>query len=188
MRPRNFTRKLIVLAAILVTMTMALRARAAVSKGPLYTNAVVAEEQRILLFFQAEQSFQEQLKVGRERYAQKQATRAKVIAAMSAQLQARQKTVVLPPLAASFDTPEALDPIFRPWLGVIFLASCMIGAGFYLKSQCLPLSTLNADSGHRSVRISPQRTPSTKNQSMRTHQGGARKRAQKPRYHSLDGT
>jgi len=91
---------LVGLAAIFIALHITMPAGAAISNGPILTNAIAAEEQRILLFHQAEQSYQEQLRVGRERYKQKQAQRAKVIAAMASELQARQQTVMIQPMRA----------------------------------------------------------------------------------------
>jgi hypothetical protein len=89
------------IAAMLMSLALPICARGAISEGPKCTNAVAAEQRRTLQFFEAEQSYQEKLKVGRERYEQKQIIRGKVIAAMAAELQARQQTVVI---------HHALDP------------------------------------------------------------------------------
>jgi hypothetical protein len=134
-RHRTFTPKLLEMAATLVTLAMAIGANAAVSNGPKYTNAVAAEEQRIFQFYQAQQSFQEQLKVGRERYEQKQINRAKVIAAMSAELQAREQTVVISPASASDGNTEGPISGFGPWLAVTSLALGLGSLGCYLNRQ-----------------------------------------------------
>ncbi|MGA2175643.1 MAG: DUF4357 domain-containing protein [Verrucomicrobiota bacterium] len=131
MRHRVFRHSLMGIAAILVTLAMAIRAGAAISNGPNNTNAVVAEQQRLLQFFRAEQSYQEQLRVGRERYNQKQIDRAKVIAAMSSELQARQQTVVLQPEAAPDGNTDEPAGRFRPSLAVAVLAVGFIGFGYY---------------------------------------------------------
>jgi hypothetical protein len=123
------------MAAVLVTLAVSIRASAAISEGPKYTNAVAAEEQRILQFYQAEQSYQEKLKVGRERYDQKQVNRAKIIAAMSAELRARQQTVVIQPVAASDGNTDEPVSGSRPWLAVEVLAIGLIGYGYYLNRQ-----------------------------------------------------
>jgi hypothetical protein len=135
MRHRIFMPSLMGIAAILVTLAMSIGASAAVSSGPHYTNSVAAEEQRILQFFQAEQSFQEQLNVGRKRYEQKQVIRSNIIAAMSAELQARQQTVMLGSVAGSDGNSETLASGVRPWLAVTSLAMCFGGLGCYLNRQ-----------------------------------------------------
>jgi hypothetical protein len=125
------------IAAMLITSAMSIPVIAAVSEGPNYTNAVVAEQRRIDQFYQAEQSFQEKLKVGRERYNQKQIDRAKTIAAMSAELQARQQTVGIQPvtMASPYVNTDKEVSWFRPSLVVGLLALGFIGFGYYLKRQ-----------------------------------------------------
>jgi hypothetical protein len=81
----------------MLALLPAIRAGAAISEGPVCTNAVAAKIRHDTQFYEAEQSYQEKLKVGRERYEQKQAVRAKVIAAMAGQLQARQQMVIIHP-------------------------------------------------------------------------------------------
>jgi hypothetical protein len=126
MRHRVLTHSLMGMAAMLLALATPNRSKAAISQGPHYTNSVAAEEQRILQFFQAEQSFQNKLKVGRERYDQKQLARSNIIAAMTAELQARQQTVMMAPVAASSRNAEELASSSQPWLAV---ASLIIGIG-----------------------------------------------------------
>jgi hypothetical protein len=135
MHHRIVKHKLIGIAGILFTLALSLTADAAISEGPKYTNAVVAEQQRVLQFIQAEQSFQEKLKVGRQRYDEKQANRARIIAAMSAELQAREQTVVIQPVTVS--AGNSVDPIAgsRPWLLVEAFAVGLVGLGYYLKRR-----------------------------------------------------
>jgi hypothetical protein len=121
--------------ALLVILGLTLRAHAAISEGPKYTNAVVAEQQRILQFYQAEQSFQEKLKVGRERYNLKQVNRGKVIAAMSAELQARQQTVGVQPVVVPDAKTNEPVPGSGPWLAVALLAIGVIGFKYYQNTQ-----------------------------------------------------
>ncbi len=98
--------------AAIVALTLLLAsvwpAKAGVSTGPQPTNSAAAEERRRLQFFDAEYSFQQKLRVGRERYEQKQANRAKVIEGMAAQLQARQRVVVTQPRSYSEENIEGL--------------------------------------------------------------------------------
>jgi hypothetical protein len=120
------------MAAILITLALSIPARAAISNGPLLTNAVASEQQRILQFYQAEQSFQEKLRVGRERYNQKQMVRANILAGMKSELQARQQTVVLQPAAAPDADTDQSAGWFRPSLVVALLSACLVAYGFYL--------------------------------------------------------
>jgi len=132
---RIFTRRSIGIIAMLVALAASNRASAAVSEGAHYTNAVAANEQRISLFFEAEQCFQEKLKVGRERYEQKQVVRSNVIAAMSAELQAREQTVVMGPPSASDGKIDELASGSQPWLAVASLAIGCGGLACYLNRQ-----------------------------------------------------
>src|SRR5580658_9585954 len=119
------------IASILITCSVSMPAAAAISNGPNYTNAVDAEMQRILQFNEAEQSYQEKLKVGRERYAQKQRNRARIIEAMSSELQARQQTVVIQPVAAPDKHIEDQAGWSRPLLVVSALIFSFIGFDRY---------------------------------------------------------
>ena len=130
-----FRRSLMGMAAMLITLAKPIPASAAISNGPHCTNAVAAEEQRILQFYQAEQSYEEKLKVGRERYDQKQVNRAKIIAAMASALQARQQAVVIQPVAAPEGNTDEPAEWFGPWLAVKALAIGMIGFGYCLRRQ-----------------------------------------------------
>jgi hypothetical protein len=130
-----FTRGSMGMVAVLLTLAMSNRAGAAVSEGAHYTNAVAANEQRIALFFEAEQCFQEKLKVGRERYDQKQIVRSNIIATMSAELQAREQTVVIGPASASDSKIDELAAGSQPWLAVASLAIGCGGFACYLNRQ-----------------------------------------------------
>jgi len=129
MRHRVFKLSLVGIASVLITLGMSIPAGAAISNGPNYTNAVAAEEQRIFQFHQAQQSYEEKLRVGRERYDQKQMNRAKIIEAMSSELQARRQTVVLQPVAAPDGPTEEQVLSFRSSLVVAVLAAVLVGLG-----------------------------------------------------------
>jgi hypothetical protein len=135
MHHRILSRILPALTAFLITLAMAIPARAAISNGPKYTNSVDAEQQRIAQFYQAEQSFQQKLKVGRDRYNQKQINRAKIIQAMSSELQARQLTVGSP--AVPVHDKITVEPAseFRPSLVVAALAIGLIGLVWHRNRQ-----------------------------------------------------
>jgi hypothetical protein len=127
------------MAGILIALVMSIPASAAISNGPSNTNAVAAEEQRILQFHLAGQSYQQQLKVGRERYNQKQMIRAKVIAAMASELQARQQTVAIQPVAVAAPFGNINEPVswLQPWVVVAVLAAGFFGFVYYLNRQRL---------------------------------------------------
>ena len=132
---RFFKRGLVGACFVLMTLSTPIAATAAVSIGPHHTNAVAAEEQRVLQFHQAEQLYQTQLKVARERCDQKQIYRAKVIAAMSSELQTRQQTVVISPLPAQ--APPAAEPAgwFRPSLAMAALVAGFAGFRCYINRR-----------------------------------------------------
>jgi hypothetical protein len=131
-RHRVFRRGLMGIAAMLITLAVSICAHAAVSEGPVLTNGVAAQQHLSTMYHDAEQSFQEQLKVGRKRYNQMQADRANIIAAMSAQLQARQQTVVIHQ-AAPAATLVDLVSRSRASLAIGILAATLIGFAYYLK-------------------------------------------------------
>jgi hypothetical protein len=135
LRLRALTCGLTGIAAMLIELTSPNGARAAIAQGPKYTNAVAAEEQRIIQFFQAEQSFQDKLKVGRERYEQKQLIRSNVIAGMNAELQARQQTVAGVPVAAANRKADELVSGSQPWLAVASLVMGIVGLACFLNRQ-----------------------------------------------------
>lgn len=123
------------LAALLITLAMAMGARAAISEGPKPINAYEAQKRRNVLLFEANQSDQEKLRVGQERYQQMQTNRAKIIASMSLELQARQQTVVVQPAAgpsAPSAKPKEPGRWLKPLLAVVALAAGFFGFGYYL--------------------------------------------------------
>jgi hypothetical protein len=91
---QHFGRRwLIELTLLLIAVAASISAPAAISEGPTLTNAGAAARRRDLQFYEAQQSFEEKLKVGRERFRQKEANRARIIRAMDAEFQARQRIV-----------------------------------------------------------------------------------------------
>ncbi len=136
-RHRIFKHSLIWMAGILITLAMSIPGGAAIANGPINTNAVAAEEQRVLQFHLAEEAYQQQLKVGRERYQQKQINRAKIIAAMSSELQARQQTVVIQPVAGASPFAHINGPVswFQPWVAVAVLAVGFFCFAYHLNRQ-----------------------------------------------------
>jgi len=130
---RIFGHRLMGIAALPVTLALSIHAHAAVPEGPKSTNAAVAEELRLLQFHEADQSFQEKLKAGRERYDQKQVDRAKVIRAMSAELEARQRAVGIRPAGDPDDYAGQTISRSRPSLAAAVLALGLIGFGYFWK-------------------------------------------------------
>jgi hypothetical protein len=135
LRLRALTRGLMGIAAVLIELASPNGARAAIAQGPKYTNSVAAEEQRIIQFFQAEQSFQDKLKVGRERYEQKQLVRSNIIAGMNAELQARQQSVANVQVTAANKKADELVSGSQPWLAVTSLVMGIVGLACFLNRQ-----------------------------------------------------
>jgi hypothetical protein len=122
-----------VIAMLLISLAGITRTGAVVSGGPLLTNAVEKEQQRIMQDYRAEQSKQEKQRVAKLRYEQKQQRRAAILAGMEAQLHAEQQLVVLPPRAAiGSDAPPSSIWHFPPLLFAI-LAVILLAAGIFLK-------------------------------------------------------
>jgi hypothetical protein len=119
-------------AAVLSTLAMSFSAGALISSEPRPTNGVVAEQQRFMQFYDAELSFQKKIKVGQERYTQKQIDRGKVIEGMSSELRARQATVV----NEAGPTPDDGPPLWG-WLPSLAMAVLTVGyvRRSYLNSQ-----------------------------------------------------
>ena len=146
------------IAAVLIALAPPLRAGAAIAEGPKTTNTAAADEQRRLQFHDAEVSLQDKLRVGRERYEQKQIDRAKVIQGMSAQLEARQQTVVIQPAAVPDITPDQKLSLPLPWPEAAMVAACFVGMGYYavrLKRTLARTSSHDGKSG--SLRSRPIR-------------------------------
>ena len=120
---------------IFVMLAMPIRATAAVSLGPITTNAAEAEQRRILQSYDAKLSLQRKLEVGKERYERRQADRAKAIEAMSAELAARQKVVVMQPVAAPDVNKKDADTWLWSLLGVAALGAGFLGLRYYRSRQ-----------------------------------------------------
>lgn len=107
-------------------MIAARPAVAAVSLGPITTNAARQKMNQELKFNDAEVSLQQQIDAGKARYELRQAERAEAIRAMAAQLEKRRQAVAVPSTATSFhnntETGRSL------WILLIFAA---LGAGVF---------------------------------------------------------
>ncbi len=129
---RIFRSRCLGLTALLITLAIGLGARAAISEGPKPINEYEAQKRRNVELFEANQSYQEQLRVGQERYRQMQTNRAKIIASMAAEFQARQQVVVLQPAAAPPAKPKEPIKGLKPILAAVLLGIGFFGFGYYL--------------------------------------------------------
>ncbi len=103
---------------LLVSPTFAV---AGISLGPNTNADPAAEEQRrIAQFYEAQKSNQEKLKVGQQRFEQKKVNRAKLLAAMTAELAVRQETVTLQAVAVPYaeKTEFGQNGLVICWAGV----------------------------------------------------------------------
>ena len=125
----------IFVTAILLLLAVPLRTIAGVAVGPTPTNAAEVEQRRTILFNDAELSLQRKLEVGKERYERRQADRAKTIEAMAAELAARQKVVVMQPVAAPDVNKKDADTWLWSLLGVAALGAGFLGLRYYRSRQ-----------------------------------------------------
>jgi hypothetical protein len=125
------------LAAVVVCLIAAteFRARAAIEGGPTLTNEIQAKERLQTQFFQAEQSYQEKLRVGRERYAKKQEQRAKIVAAMNSELEARRQMIVIHSPAEADNAIHEQIVHSIPWMIGVSLLSSFGMLVLYLKKR-----------------------------------------------------
>jgi len=139
------------MAALLITLALPMGAGAAIAGGPVYTNAIASKQNLDTEFYRAAQSYQEKLKVGRERYDQKQVIRAKIIEAMTSGLQAREETIVIPTEAVRFNPDEGPVSWSVPALAIIALAAGFVGASVYYLNRSRRKS--NAQMRRREVKF-----------------------------------
>ena len=121
--------------AILLLLAVPLHTIAGVAVGPIPTNAAEAEQHRIILFNEAQRSFQRKLEVGKERYEQRQADRARAIKAMSAELKKRQEVVVMQPATVPDVNKEDAGTSSWLLLGVAALGAGFLGFRYYRSRQ-----------------------------------------------------
>jgi hypothetical protein len=132
---------LIGFSVIAMVLNLAIPAMAGVGLPPMPdandTNAL--EQYRIKVFYEAQKSQQEKLKVGQERYDRMLTNRAHTITAMAAELAERQKEVGIQSGATAERNVENDEP--NTWMGTT-LGAAVIGLGFlgfryYLNRQNL---------------------------------------------------
>ena len=129
---RNFKLGRFWVVGLLLMLATPTAVVAAISEGPIPKNAYEEQKRHDLLVYEAKLSFEEKLRVGQERYKQSQTNRAKIIAGMAAELQARQQVVVVQPSAAP--SVMAGPPIkgLKPLLAVVILAIGFFCFGYFL--------------------------------------------------------
>ncbi|MEJ0090054.1 MAG: hypothetical protein WDM80_09965 [Limisphaerales bacterium] len=114
------------IGAVILLLVSPTFAMAGISLGPnTNDNPAEAEQRRIAQFYEAQKSNQEKLKVGQQRFEQKKVNRAKLLAAMTAELAVRQETVTLQ--AAVVPNVEKTES--SKWAGNL-LGGGVVGLGF----------------------------------------------------------
>ena len=122
------------IAAMLITLVPSFRAIAAIPVAAPTHDPVIDERERLAVAFRAQQSHEEKLKAGQERYNQRQLDRTKTAAAMTAQLEARRKVVEVRPTSQGrghveesvvAPPPHLIDSVLAISIGIILF-------GFYL--------------------------------------------------------
>jgi hypothetical protein len=99
---------------------------AAVSLGPIATNAAQEKMKRELLFHDARASLQQQIDAGKARYELREEKRAEALKAMAAQLAITRQVVAIPPSAISSNNKTESG-----WSLWILLIIAALGAGFW---------------------------------------------------------
>ena len=128
-------------AVIIITLVMAIPAMAGVGLPPVLdaagTNAM--EQYRIKVFYDAQKSEQERLRVGQERYDKMLTNRAELLQAMANELAEREIAVAIPSESAVGNSVDNKEP---NTLRGTLIGTAIIGLGFlgfrsYLNRQDL---------------------------------------------------
>jgi hypothetical protein len=99
------------------------------------TNAMA--QYRVQVFYEAQKSEQERLRVAQERYDQKLTNRAQLLQAMAAQFAVRKQVVDIPPQPANeaFVKSNQPDNWLATSIGAGVIGLCFFGFRFYLNRQ-----------------------------------------------------
>jgi hypothetical protein len=165
MRHRLLSSNRLQIVVALILAAFSICAKAAISEGPIPTNALAAEQKRISDFYHAQQSVQEQILIGQKRYNARQLQRAKMIAAMNDELHMREKSVSAAPVAHSYENPAPVHAS-KFWLA---LAALSAGAGIFIYywrrshsiSAAMPAPNVRLRVKKTPDPIAPQSTPKT---------------------------
>ena len=103
--------------------------------NPADTNAMA--QYRVQVFYEAQKSEQERLRVGQERYDRMLTNRANILQGMAAQFAAREQVVDIPSKPANDDPGknEPLDHWLGTGIGAVAVGLCCFGFRFYLNRQ-----------------------------------------------------
>jgi hypothetical protein len=127
--------------ALFVLSALALSAGAAVSLGPKIEPGTNEAARRAMQFYDAQQSNERKLEVGRKRYEQRQAARATAIKAMATELEVRQQTVVIQPKPAESADQSQQEQVSGPGLLWVLLAFAVAFLGLrYFQNRQLALA------------------------------------------------
>jgi hypothetical protein len=132
---------LVCLAAVVMTFFVAIPAMAGVSLPPMPStrDTNTMEQYRVKVFYEAQKSEQERLKVGQQRYDKMLSNRAIVIQAMAADLAERQQQVGIPSESASRNSIDNKEPntLRGTIIGTAIIGLGFLGFRYYLNRQNL---------------------------------------------------
>jgi hypothetical protein len=132
---------LVCLAAVVMTVFVAIPAMAGVSLPPMPStrDTNTMEQYRVKVFYEAQKSEQERLRVGQERYDKMLTNRAILIQAMVAELAERQKQVIIPSESAVGNSVDNKEPntLMGTILGTAIIGLGFLGFRYYLNRQNL---------------------------------------------------
>jgi hypothetical protein len=132
------------LSTVVLVLAMSIPALAGVAVGSVLTNAADADQRRVAIFYEAQKSYQEKLRVGQLRYKMMQTNRANILAGMTSELAARQQVVVIPSTPASY--AEKSEP--QTWTGIL-LGVAVLGLGFLGFRYYLNRQNMKDAAGHK---------------------------------------
>ncbi len=128
-------------AIVVLIMVMTISSRAGVGLPPLPnpadTNAM--EQYRVRVFYEAQKSEQERIRVGQERYDLMLTNRANLLRAMAMESAAQKQMVNIPPKPANEDSSKnsQLDTWLVTSIGAAAIGLCCFGFRSYLNRQDL---------------------------------------------------
>ena len=128
----GFLSRLVWIGAISLAVLAPTSSRAGIALGPKTSDdPAEAEQRRITQFYEAQKSNQEKLKAGKIRYDQKLESRAKLLAAMSAEVAARQQTITLQPPTVTYSQKAESRSWGGTVVGVLVIVLAFVGFKYY---------------------------------------------------------
>jgi hypothetical protein len=123
------------LGVVLVLLSMSTPVLAGVDLGPVPKDKNEAEDRRIMQAYEAQKSYEEKLRVGKERTLKRETNRVRMVAAMTSELVEREKTVSIPMETTTRGASQSADTWSGTALGVLAVGIGFLAFRFYLKRQ-----------------------------------------------------